>query len=93
MQESLCFSVSFNTFSLAVPDNLLTHTHTHTHYKSLSNGFEKFFSYFIICARKDRAHGLIGKGIRRSLVLGMSCLHTNELLIACPHSSIGQTTF
>ena len=91
MQESLCFPVSFNIFSLAVPDNLLTHTHTH--YKSLSNGFEKFFSYFIICARKDRAHGLIGKGIRRSLVLGMSCLHTNELLIACPHSSIGQTTF
>ena len=87
MQESLCFPVSFNIFSLAVPDILLTH------YKSLSNGLEKFFSHFIICARKDRAHGLIGKGIRRSLVLGMSCLHTNELLIACPHSSIGQTTF
>ena len=31
MQESLCFPVSFNIFSLAVPDNLLTHTHTHTH--------------------------------------------------------------
>ena len=88
MQESLCFPVSFNIFFFGCPGYF-----ANTHYKSLSNGLEKFFSHFIICARKDRAHGLIGKGIRRSLVLGMSCLHTNELLIACPHSSIGQTTF
>ena len=46
MQESLCFPVSFNIFSLAVPDILLTHT-THLLTYLYNTSLNRMYPFFV----------------------------------------------
>ena len=47
MQESLCFPVSFNIFSLAVPDILHTHTHTHLLTYLYNTSLNRLYPFFV----------------------------------------------